>query len=312
MPRRPRRKKKNARAQRIEQSKQGAPATQGTNARRFTTKGWAVTAELLGKRRDRTAVFDLLGFFHWLGDRNVDIIKRGLPPLPCEAGCCYCCVIPVDMLAPLPPEVFRMATFLCSERAASLVEVKARLEEVDAATRGMTDEERATTRLRCPFLNRDRCMIYPVRPMRCRAHYSLEAEGCRRNYLGEQKTIPVLNGPALLYKSLQTGMRLGLQTVGLQSMPLVLTRAMMIAVEEPDTFERWLTGEPVFENVGLADEAEEARFLIQFARQAKRQVRDERRRMRKVTTMFLEEPGAWASYSLYGVEPRWAAMPAQG
>jgi Fe-S-cluster containining protein len=265
-----------------------------------------VTAELLGRRRDRTAVFDLLGFFHWLGDKNVDTMKRGLPPLPCKAGCCYCCVIPVDLLAPLPPEVFRIATFLSNERAASLAQVKARLEQVDAATRGMAEEERATTRLRCPFLDQDRCLIYPVRPLQCRAHYSLDAEGCRQNYFGEQKTIPVLNGPGLLYKSLQTGIRLGLQSVGLQSAPLVLTRAMLIAVEKPGTFEQWLTGEPVFENVGLADKAEEARLLVALAQQAKRQVRDERTRMHRVTAMFLEEAGAWASYSLKGVEPRWA------
>ena len=108
-----------------------------------------------------------------------------------------------------------MATFLRGERITPLADVKAHLEEVDAITRDMLDKERATTRLRCPFLDQDRCLIYPVRPMRCRAHYSPDVELCRRNYLGQRKTTPVLSEPALLHQSLRMGMRLGLEEVGL-------------------------------------------------------------------------------------------------
>jgi len=260
-------------------------------------KSWAVTAQVLRQRRDRIAVLDLVGFFHWLGDMNMEVIKKGLPPLPCKLGCSYCCYIPVDMLAPLPPEVFRIATFLGDESEVPLAEVKARLKEANLLTRSMTDEERGTTRVRCPFLAQDRCLIYPVRPMGCRAHYSLDAEACRKNYFDKGEMIPVPRDPELLYKSLQTGMRLGLEEIGLQSASSALTGALLIALEEPDTFEWWLNGGLVFEKVKLPDEADEERLLAQFARQAKRQVRGERRRLQKVTAMFLEKAGAWASYS---------------
>ena len=80
----------------------------------------------------------------------------------------------------------------------------------------------------------------------------------------------------------------------------------MIALGESDAFERWLNREPVFQDVTLPDDADEERLLAKVARQAKRQARYERGRVQKVTTMFLEGVGAWASYSTHGIEPHQA------
>lgn len=43
------------------------------------------------------------------------------------------------------------------------------------------------------------CLVYPVRPMRCRAQNSPDVEACRRNYLGQRETIPLFSEIALLY-----------------------------------------------------------------------------------------------------------------
>ena len=120
--------------------------------------------------------------------------------------------------------------------------------------------------------------------------------------------MPLLSDPALLYKSLQIGLRLGLEQAGLQNARLALAGAMTIALE-PDAFERWLDGEPVFEKVEYPEETEEGHSLTRFARQAKGQARAERRSMQQVVSAFLETPGAWALYSTSGVEPRRAATP---
>jgi len=253
------------------------------------------------------AVLDLMGFFHRLGDRNADIIKKQLPPLPCKVGCCYCCYVGPDRPDVLPPEVFRIATYLRDEGSASLAQVEARLERTNAVAKGTAGNERTATKLPCLFLAQDRCLIYPVRPMRCRAQNSPDAQACRRNYLGQRETMPLLSELALLYKSLRIGIRLALREAGLQSAPLALTGAVVIALEQPDAFDRWLNGEPVFEEVVLPHEADEERFLAQLARQAKHRVKTERRRLGKVTAIFLESPGTWALYSTHSVEPRQAS-----
>jgi hypothetical protein len=74
--------------------------------------GWAVVAQVLRQRRDRTAMRDLLGFYDWLGDSNLDAILRQMPPLPCRAGCAYCCYVGPDRPDLLPSELLRIVTFL--------------------------------------------------------------------------------------------------------------------------------------------------------------------------------------------------------
>jgi hypothetical protein len=257
-----------------------------------------VSGRVLEQRGDRTAVLDLMGFFDWLGDKNMAIIRRSLPHLPCEVGCCYCCYVGPHSPDLLPPEVFRVAAYLRNEESASLPMVRTRLKEVDGP------KEEGETKTPCLFLSHDRCLIYPVRPLRCRAQYSPDAEACELSYLGQRETMPLLGEPALLYKSIQIGIRLGLNQVGMQSSRLTLRKAIAIALREADAFERWLDGELVFEHNSFADETGEEHLVAQFARRAKHQVRAEGKRMQRAITVLLEQPGTWALYSTRGVEPR--------
>ena len=187
------------------------PEDRGSDLRRFTMRGWAVVAQVLRQRRDRTAMLDLLGFYDWLGDSNLDVIKRRMPPLPCRAGCAYCCYVGPERPDLLPSELLRIVAFLRHvDSATALAEVETRMHGGFYAT---TQEAKPP----CLFLSQSRCLIYPVRPMRCRAQHSPDRSACERHYLGQQATMPLIRDPALLFKSLQIGMRIGLHEAGLQN-----------------------------------------------------------------------------------------------
>jgi hypothetical protein len=259
--------------------------------------GWAVVAQVLRQRRDRTAMLDLLGFYDWLGDSNLNAIVRGMPLLPCRAGCAYCCYVGPDRPDLLPAELLRIVAFLRDKGSATaLAEVEARLRQDFYAT---TQEAKPP----CLFLSQSRCLIYPVRPMRCRAQHSPDRSACERHYLGRQATMPLIRDPALLFKSLQIGMRIGLHEAGLQNTRLALYSAMQIVLERPAALEQWLDGEAVFGDAALPEEADEGQFLVRLMQQSRGQVRAEARRLHPIIATLLERPGTWALYSTTGQVP---------
>jgi Fe-S-cluster containining protein len=269
----------------------------GANLRRFTLSGWAVVAQTMRQRRDQAALLDLLGFFDWLGDSNLEAILRGRPPLPCWTGCSFCCYVGPDRPDLLPAELLRIVSYLRDPaRAATLAEVLARLRAAP--------DKGAERKAPCFFLHEGRCAIYAVRPMRCRAQHSPDREACERYFVGEQGTMPLIREPALLYKSLQIGMRTGLHEAGLQDVRLAMDAALRVALlKEPDAPQRWLQGQAVFDRAALPERADEGQLLAQLRRQARGQVRAEARRLHKVLLSLLERPGAWALYSTTGESP---------
>jgi hypothetical protein len=267
---------------------------QADNMSRFLTKSWAVTSQVLRGRRDPLAVLDLMGFFYWLGDQNVEQIKRELPRVPCALGCSYCCHVRAGLPDLIPLEAFCIAEFVRGGDGGPWAQARARLDALGAGEgQGVQAVEDESTRRPCLFLAQDRCLIYPVRPMRCRAQHSPDVEACRQNFLGQRETIPLIEAPALLYESLRAGMRLGLEETGLHSHSLAFQGALSIAWREADALARWLGGEPAFKGARLADRADEA-LARRLARQYKGQVSVERRQMQQVIAVFLEEPGTWS------------------
>lgn len=281
---------------------QGA-GDRGDNLRRFTLSGWAVVAQVLRQRRDRTTVLDLLGFFDWLGESNLDRIKRSMPPLPCRAGCAYCCYVGPDRPDLLPSELLRIVAFLRQEAlATTLAEVQARLQAAPQPSPDSGPAEKGKEP--CFFLHREQCVVYPVRPMRCRAQHSPDRDACERYVLGQQETMPLLREPALLFKSLEVGMRMGLHEAGLQEARLAMDGALRVALlEQPDALERWLDGQPIFEGVAFPDPADEEQYLAQLRQQPRGPVRAEARRLHTVIASLLNQPGTWALYSTTGQTP---------
>ncbi len=267
---------------------------QQASLQNFTIKGWAVTAQVLRMRRDVAAVLDLMGFFDWLGDENMRAIRRRLPRLACESGCAYCCHVGATRPDLLPVEALRIVKYLEQDDDARR-RVKARLETGDSGF-----PEDAVLPAPCLFLHQERCTIYPVRPLRCRAQNSPDAALCEQNYRGRRATMPLLSEPALLYKSLQMGLRLGLQEVELGSAPLQMTPAIRLARSASGIFDRWLGGEAVFEAVVYPEAADEAQLIARFMRQNRVRLGVEQQAMQRVISMCVNAPGTWARYTVDG------------
>lgn len=93
-----------------------------------------------------------------------DLAAKVAPKAACRRGCSYCCyqsVIISDW------EAARIARF--TGRAAAVM---------PAPTPGMDlrPTQKRFAGVPCVFLKRGECSIYPVRPLACRTHFSMEAD----------------------------------------------------------------------------------------------------------------------------------------
>lgn len=100
--------------------------------------------------------------------------------LACREGCAWCCFIPVTTTGPEVDLAWRYAREHLSETELGTVRMRA------ASEPGEQLEP-------CPFLIGDRCGVYPVRPLACRAWNSTDATACQRAHeLGHDRVpIPV-------------------------------------------------------------------------------------------------------------------------
>jgi Fe-S-cluster containining protein len=100
--------------------------------------------------------------------------------LACRAGCTWCCYFTVDVRA---AEVFSILdyvenSFTLEERSRVWTEVRANSAEL----KNLSDVERVTRNLKCPFLKSERCSIYALRPQSCRNYHATDVAGCQQSF----------------------------------------------------------------------------------------------------------------------------------
>jgi hypothetical protein len=187
----------------------------------------------------------------------------------CQAGCAHCCYQAVGVSA---PEVFAIHEHLRATRTPDeLAAVVARIRAADDRTRGMTSAERLSPDNPCPFLIDERCSIYEVRPLACRGTNSLDATACERalrvpdaraDFLAGKLTIPCFLEPIRAFHAIAAGVQLALDELhGLEVLPLELTAAMRIMVDDPETTpQRWLGGHNPFDAARGGDATDDPRI----------------------------------------------------
>ena len=100
--------------------------------------------------------------------------------LACCAGCTWCCYFTVDVRA---VEVFGILgfvenTFAPDEKGRVYAEIRAN----SAVLSTLSEEQRVTRNMKCPFLSEGRCTIYAARPQSCRNYHATNVAGCRQSY----------------------------------------------------------------------------------------------------------------------------------
>ena len=157
------------------------------------------------------------------GFESVNPLPR---PVACQPECSYCCHSLVEVT---PAEVFLIAQVISRYfPPEKLEQVKERTLRLAALKVGKSKEQLAAARQDqpCPLLEEDRCVIYPWRPLMCRAMHSLDREHCGTSFAagdlsGEEYYLHRYVFPM----SVSAGLAEGFRSLGCQMPVLDLTRA---------------------------------------------------------------------------------------
>ena len=155
----------------------------------------------------------------------------------CKAGCSYCCSLRV---AATPPEVFLIARHLKQMPIESHSELIARLKIRAEATQGVSTENFFFP---CTLLVAGQCTIYEVRPVMCRKYLSLDVEECKKpDACAPEDREMVITSSALIFGTSQAYAK-----AKLSNQIHELGQALLVALTDPNTEDRWYRGEQVFD-----------------------------------------------------------------
>lgn len=152
--------------------------------------------------------------------------------IDCKKGCYHCCHQRV-IVSPL--ELFRIRDYIYENFSANEIEeLKKRVEEADAVTHGMSEDEHGAAGVWCPLLSKEgRCTVYEARPFECRGYVSTDVEECkkaRQDYMNWN--VPLDAVRFRIYKSIQTGLFAAFACKENFYQPLELTSAIMVVLSE--------------------------------------------------------------------------------
>lgn len=168
-------------------------------------------------------------------------------PIVCEPGCAFCCFNQVEVT---PPEALVIGDYV--EHGFSAPEKAALKENLNRTLRikaGKSKQEIALLRgeLPCPLLRGDRCSVYRVRPLVCRAMHSLDASQCELEFRSNALTgVDHYLHRQEIVASIAQGLLAGCREMGCQSGPLDLSSALGDFFQAPRPLERWIQGELTF------------------------------------------------------------------
>ena len=169
-------------------------------------------------------------------------------PLACQEGCTFCCHYQVIMT---PPEVLLIGSHVKhGYRGRPKKDLFERIERYKALREGKSLDETASVLhdTPCIFLKNDRCSIYKMRPLVCRAWHSHNSSICKKHFRSATANPDVdgYNHRHYVYKTVADGMAAGIAEMGLQSGAYTIAGALMAYFSRDEPEKAWLQGEPVF------------------------------------------------------------------
>jgi Fe-S-cluster containining protein len=190
-----------------------------------------------------------------------EILDATHAPIACQAGCPWCCTLPV---AVSPPEALLIAhhlrTTLTTE---ALAEVRARLKARTVELKPLSLEAHAEANLPCALLTNGCCGVYEARPVACRTWTSPDATRCEQAQ-GRPWDATVTQVMPLMdvLTATQLGVTAGLCCSAVSAAYLELHSAVLCALDTPRAAERWVQGELIFRDCRRMDRVNEALTTI--------------------------------------------------
>lgn len=175
-----------------------------------------------------------------------------LGPVACGAECAYCCYVP-QVLVTLP-ELARIVERVQTWPAEEIDALKAR---VDAHIRAQSAEPATpAARPACPLLVAHRCSVYDVRPLVCRGQHAYDAQQCRtRCETGTGETMQ-LTVVLEAVRGAVSGVVTAFQSMGAGGGLLDLSRALVLALENPRAIAQAASGFPSLASATVRAETE--------------------------------------------------------
>jgi hypothetical protein len=129
-----------------------------------------------------------------------------------------------------------------------LLTIRQRLAATAAHVHGLSFEAQAQAKRPCALLVDDRCLVYPQRPLACRAWTSTSRRRCEEIFHGDPITMlpPLDLGVYEAVWSVARGVADGVKQARLDGQTYELHSILHRVFETPNAAQRWLQGEPVF------------------------------------------------------------------
>jgi Fe-S-cluster containining protein len=184
------------------------------------------------------------------GQRAEQVFLPVFQRVACKRGCGFCCHgVRVDVTAPEALTIARGFRETMPEPFVAVV--RERVKRHADAIRTMTIDERYRARTPCPLLDETSqvCTVHDARPMRCRAHHSLDVEDCKMASLHPDEPHAINRYPDVMdaHEAMILGQRKALGGAGLDARVFELSLALEVALGNTDAAERWARGERVFD-----------------------------------------------------------------
>jgi len=206
-----------------------------------------------------------------------DVLPSLDAPPACQRGCAWCCYSGVRASI---AEAVSVAVFILTRKtAAAQKEIRNRIDVYVAEASGRTAEDRLTFRKPCPFLVRDECTVYPVRPLICAGYLSPTPDACERVVKDPDEKTLYVEGAAEEAGFLSRVLAEIFRAFGAEAESVDLAGAVKLILDDPTSFDRWHGGEKVFAEA----------FISKLTEESPRQREDETRRYDRSLPALLEE-----------------------
>jgi len=206
---------------------------------------------LLAARRgsqDRAEALSERAYESFARSVEADLQEGG--PIACRGGCADCCTIRVAATAPEILSVARKVRAL-PQRVGR--EVMQKIVAADRATRELNQQQRMASRLICPLIENDHCVVYAVRPLACRGHASYDQDACREALEGGENEVPVSALHLTVRSLVQNALQAALRDAGLAWGVYELNQALRIALCDETCERSWMAGVDVFAPALITD-----------------------------------------------------------
>ena len=162
--------------------------------------------------------------------------------IACRKGCAYCCT---QLVAATAPEALLVAATIRKRGA-----VVARVNDVNAQTKGLSMEARLQAKVSCPMLEDNACSVYAARPIGCRSFVSVNLDACIATFVnGADPQIPMPGEYLPILYTCRTALYAAMRLRNLKAASYELNAAVAAALVHDDAERRWLAGEDIFEGV---------------------------------------------------------------